>query len=574
MSRFPFRPQAEPLQDRWLPSYTLTDLGTLGGRWSSAADLNAAGQVVGSAETGQVDADGTPVEHGFVWNDGAMTDLGTLGGSSSYAGSINDLGQVVGSAERADGTFTGFLINPEDADADGTPDRWFRDADADGANDLMVELPVGAARDINNLGQVVFKNRLWTPDVPNGVTGTLTDLGPTVTASAVNDAGQVVGTTEPAPGGYRIFLWQDGAATDLGAGTATDINAAGQITGHGPGFGLSVYYGAFVWTPATPNGTTGAFAELVPVEWYYGVDYTYSEAYGLNDAGEVVGRFARGSFGGEGGWDEEVGVLWSGGQMYDLGQLVVPVRTIRSAAVINNAGQIVSGSSLLTPDGPALRIGDVTVTEGNTGTRSATFTVTLSAASGEVVTVDYATANGTAAAGSDYAARSGTLTFAPGETSKTVSVSVYGDRRGEADETFAVNLTGPTGATISDGHGVGAIRDDEPRMSVGDVTKAEGRKGRTTLFTFTVTLSAAYDQAVTVSFRTANGTASTAGGDYVAKTGTLTFAPGETTKTITIVVKGDGKKEADEYFYFDLFDSSGNSLVTKSRGTGTILNDD
>ena len=103
---------------------------------------------------------------------------------------------------------------------------------------------------------------------------------------------------------------------------------------------------------------------------------------------------------------------------------------------------------------------------------------------------------------------------------------------------------------------------------------AQGNGKKTTLFTFTVTLSAAFDQPVTVSFRTADGTATTGDNDYVATSGTLTFAPGETTKTVTIKVKGDGKREADEYFYLDLFDSSSNSLFTKNRGLGTILNDD
>ncbi len=127
-------------------------------------------------------------------------------------------------------------------------------------------------------------------------------------------------------------------------------------------------------------------------------------------------------------------------------------------------------------------------------------------------------------------------------------------------------------AFITDGQGGGTIADDEPRISIGDVTKSEGRKGKTTLFTFTVTLSAAYDQAVTMSFRTVNGTATSS--DYVGKTGTVTFAPGETTKTITIEVKGDSKKEANETFYLDLFGTSTNSLFTKSRGLGTVLNDD
>ena len=106
------------------------------------------------------------------------------------------------------------------------------------------------------------------------------------------------------------------------------------------------------------------------------------------------------------------------------------------------------------------------------------------------------------------------------------------------------------------------------------MTKTEGKKGQTTLFTFTVTLSVAYDQAVTMSFRTVNGTATTSDGDYVAKTGTLTFAPGETTKTITIEVKGDSKREANETFYLDLYGLSINGLFTKDRGLGTILNDD
>jgi len=126
---------------------------------------------------------------------------------------------------------------------------------------------------------------------------------------------------------------------------------------------------------------------------------------------------------------------------------------------------------------------------------------------------------------------------------------------------------------IADGQGVATIVDDEPRISISDVTKAEGKKGQTTLFTFTVTLSAAYDQPVTMSFATANG-AATAGEDYVAKTGTLTFAPGETTKTIIIEVKGDSKREAHESFFVDLYNNSLSSLFSKNRGLGTILNDD
>jgi hypothetical protein len=223
---------------------------------------------------------------------------------------------------------------------------------------------------------------------------------------------------------------------------------------------------------------------------------------------------------------------------------------------------------------PSITINNATVIEGNAGTRAATFTVALSVAYSEVVTIAYATADSSAAAGSDYRAATGTLTFAPGETTKTITVLVNGDRLGEPNETFVVNLTSPTNATIDDSQGVGTILDDEPRISIGDVTKAEGKKGQTTLFTFTITLSAAYEQPVTVSYRTVDGTAKTSDKDYVAKSGTLTIAPGEKTKTITIVVKGDSKQEANETFYLDLFGLSSNAVFTKNRGISTILNDD
>jgi hypothetical protein len=183
-------------------------------------------------------------------------------------------------------------------------------------------------------------------------------------------------------------------------------------------------------------------------------------------------------------------------------------------------------------------------------------------------------ADGTAAAGSDYQALSGTLTIPAGQTAGASPVAVTGDRHGELNETFFVTLNSPNYGVIADAQGVATIVDDEPRISIGDVTKKEGNGKKTTLFTFTVTLSAAYDQALTMSFRTADGTATTGDGDYMAKTGTLTFAPGEMTRTITIEVKGDSKREADETFYLELFGASNNALLTDWIGLGTILNDD
>lgn len=219
-----------------------------------------------------------------------------------------------------------------------------------------------------------------------------------------------------------------------------------------------------------------------------------------------------------------------------------------------------------------LSVGDATLVEGNEGTRYALVSVTLDAPSNKTVSVNYATADGTARAGSDYGAASGTLTFARGETVKTVAVPVYGDRSAEPDETFFVNLSGAQRARIADGQGVVTIRDDEPRLSVGDaagtvVYAADGTTAGTTLY-FTVSLAAAYDQAVTVNYATADGTA-TAGVDYVAVTGTLTFAPGETTKTIAVQVLGNDAG-ITETFSVNLSGASANAQVIDGQGVGSI----
>src|SRR5262249_2074277 len=155
---------------------------------------------------------------------------------------------------------------------------------------------------------------------------------------------------------------------------------------------------------------------------------------------------------------------------------------------------------------PLVGISDVSVSEGNSGTRAATFSVDLSAPSDVNVTVNYTTANGTATAPSDFAAASGTLTFLAGETSKQVTVNVNGDRLPEPNETFFVKLSSATSAVIADDQGVGTIVDDEPLMSISDVSVSERNTG-TRAATFSVNLSAAYDANVTVIYATANGTA-------------------------------------------------------------------
>lgn len=201
---------------------------------------------------------------------------------------------------------------------------------------------------------------------------------------------------------------------------------------------------------------------------------------------------------------------------------------------------------------PKVSINNVTLAEGNLGTTNATFTVSLSRASEQPVSVKYATANGTANSLTDYLTKTGTLSFLAGETTKTFAVPVKGDLSDEANETFNVNLTNPVGATILDGQGTGTITDNDPLpvIRISDVNVTEGNIGAVNAV-FNVTLSAASGRTVTVQYATANGTANSLT-DYLPKTGTLIFAPGQTTKTIIVPVKGDTLREANETFFVNL----------------------
>lgn len=236
-------------------------------------------------------------------------------------------------------------------------------------------------------------------------------------------------------------------------------------------------------------------------------------------------------------------------------------------------GTLDAWSLIVTPDvsPPRAAIGDVRVAEGNNGTSEAQFTVTLSKPYELPVAIAFDTADGTATAGSDYQAVSGTLNFAPGETTKTISVPILGDLLDESDETFVVNLSNPLNATLIDDQAVGTIANDEAVLTVNDVSVLEGDSGTRTLV-FTVGLLATSGQTVSVSYVTADGTA-TSGSDYVATSGVVSFAPGETSKTVSVTVTGDSRHEPDETVLLNL-STPVNAVVGDGVGLGTILNDD
>src|SRR6476660_2540917 len=193
---------------------------------------------------------------------------------------------------------------------------------------------------------------------------------------------------------------------------------------------------------------------------------------------------------------------------------------------------------------PSISVHDVVVVEGNSGTTQATFVVALSAAASQSVTCSFATANGTATAGSDYIATSGALTFAPGEVEKPVVVLVNGDTVDEAQETLFLDISNVQNATVSSSRGTGFIVDDDgPTISINDVSITEGNSGTKTA-TFTLSLSGPSVETIAIRAITAPGTA-TASSDYNSSNSVVTFQPGTVTRTFDVGIIGDTNLESN-----------------------------
>jgi hypothetical protein len=245
--------------------------------------------------------------------------------------------------------------------------------------------------------------------------------------------------------------------------------------------------------------------------------------------------------------------------------------TVSLSAPTGGAGLgIASGTGTITDNDPApstLSIGNASATEGG----SLVFTVTRSGATTTAVTANYATANGTAVAGSDYTANSGTISFAAGETSKTITVATIDDAIPESTEAMTVSLSAPTGgATIGTATGTGTIADNDANatLAIGNASVTEGGN-----LVFTVTRSGNTGFAVSVNYATVNGTA-TAGSDYTAASGTLSFAAGQTTATITVPTIDDSVYEPTETMAVALSGGSSGTTITTATGTGIITDND
>lgn len=255
-----------------------------------------------------------------------------------------------------------------------------------------------------------------------------------------------------------------------------------------------------------------------------------------------------------------------------------PPKTIKGdEAVSNSSGVALDGSR--SPNwqrnlGPRLSVNDVKVTEGNSGTIDATFTVKLLPASNKVVTVKYATANSSASAASDYVAASGTLTFNPGQTSRTVTVKVNGDMTVEPNEQFFLNLTNPTNAPIADAQAAGTITNNDFAGTLQFSAAAYSAQESDGNITITVTRTGGSLGTVTVAYATIGNTA-TSRADYTPATGSLSFAPGQMSQTFNVPINNDALDEATENLSLKLSNpTGGSSLGMRSTAALSIYDND
>ena len=255
----------------------------------------------------------------------------------------------------------------------------------------------------------------------------------------------------------------------------------------------------------------------------------------------------------------------------------VELQNVTGAAVVRSTGTC----TILENDPvPTLSVNDITVTEGDSGTTNATFTVTLSAPSGLNTSFGFTVADGTAVETEDFGGVGGGLFIGPGMTSQTITVPIIGDTITEGDETFFLNLTDATNATIADAQGVCTIKDNEGPSSPPTVqlnqrflSASEGAGH----IEVVVSRSGNASLPATVDYLTSpvlNGNVSDRS-DFTLALGTLKFGPGETTKSFTILLTDDAFVEGNEVVSITLSNPTGGlALGAPSQGVLTIVDND
>jgi hypothetical protein len=238
-------------------------------------------------------------------------------------------------------------------------------------------------------------------------------------------------------------------------------------------------------------------------------------------------------------------------------------------------GRISDGTGIVTivDDDPMPRasVADVAADEGDAGATTLRFKVALSAPSGRLATIGYAVTPGTATLNGDYTVdpASGLLRFPAGTVNRYVTLSIIGDTVDETPETVNLALVAPTNVVLTAVAATATIRDDDgPGLRVSDASLTDEGAG----LSFTVSLAAASPETVSVHYATQSGTA-TAPGDYVSKSGVLTFTPGQTSQAVVVSSVNDTVDEVDEYFYVRLTEPV-NAPVADEWGSGYINDND
>jgi hypothetical protein len=254
-----------------------------------------------------------------------------------------------------------------------------------------------------------------------------------------------------------------------------------------------------------------------------------------------------------------------------LSNIVLPPGVALAAVSFADADAL---GTLLNDDGAALSIAAAQADEGNSGARTLSFPVSLSATNKDPVSVSYATTDATAQAGSDYVAASGTVQFLPGQTTQTILVTINGDAVFENDETLSLSLSAPSNATIGAGSAIGTILNDDlaPQIAIDDARIIEGNSGLTTaLISLRRTGLSALGASVAVN---SEADSATAPADFEAYSGVVNFAPTEALKFIQLRIVGDSQIEPDEFFKLRLSAPVNATLASAAPGAVTIVNDD
>ncbi|MBX9802944.1 MAG: IPT/TIG domain-containing protein [Caulobacteraceae bacterium] len=332
-----------------------------------------------------------------------------------------------------------------------------------------------------------------------GGTGTRTNFFTYIASPAVTSISPAAG---PTTGGTAVTI----TGTDLTGATAVTfggtaatsftVDSATQITATVPAAGAA---GAVAIAVTTPGGTAtqaSGFTYFIPrtvsvtapatinegdtgngfSTWGVALDAASTVPITVNFRTVAGTATSPADFGAvtSGSATIAAGVTGFGANVFIVGDTLdednetfsLEIVSVSTGGVISSTAGTATGTIIDNDATPALSINDVSLTEGNAGTSNLTFTVSLGTASGRTVTVDYATANGTATAPGDFAAVSGTLTFMPGQTSQPVTVTLNGDTTFEANESLFVNLSSAMNATISDNQGLGTITNDDVAQPV------------------------------------------------------------------------------------------------------------